>query len=529
MNFFEDLVEELKEDNLLEATVVENFKTELSAQIAPENSALAENSAETVEIPDSSELSEAEHRLAFDESQNQYADFDETGEKEPVTEEDFYRRRAVDEVNCLQIVDHVVTGVEREQIKTVPKPFDDLEVKKTLHALLKLNAENDESEYLSAEAALVRESEKWCSALSHRDRLISVADLRRYCETTKPVLSSPALISLARFYRNLPFSESVRNKFDLVVTKLFSKEIGGEKRFLVFGCAELAGHLSDLYAEWSSIKFFSEDEKKSEIRQIIGQFREFVGESEKAENLDELIASGFFNRVRQFKETTDELFFEPTVTAAAVECNILIGNRYVDLIEQERNQAKSGDLQDKYGFLHDQAISDAASKTLQLVELLKEKHEAADEDQDEALQKPIAKKTVEPPAKEFELFSQTFLNFSQINRPLLIITVVITLLCGSFYVWVNYDGDEGKSTVGVQRVNLENSPYEKIIKKAQVTSHIYYAEVLPEWKNASHDNRQIILKSLLNEGKNKDYSKVVMLDEEGNILGFAEGDKLKIN
>jgi len=49
------------------------------------------------------------------------------------TEKEYFRKRAMDEVTGLQMVEHVLSGVEREQMKTVPKPYDDLPVKLALH------------------------------------------------------------------------------------------------------------------------------------------------------------------------------------------------------------------------------------------------------------------------------------------------------------------------------------------------------------------------------------------------------------
>ena len=206
-----------------------------------------------------------------------------------------------------------------------------------------------------------------------RATTISVAHLRRYCETTKPPLSSQAFISLARFYRNLPFSEQVRSKFDLIVTRLFSKDTGGEKRVLIFTRDELIKHLAELYGEWSSIPLYSTEEDESQIVLTAMKFEDFMTEAERAESFDELIKTDFFNRLRLFKESTNEVFYAPLITATTIESNIRIGNKYVDLIELERGKSNAENLQDKYGFLHDQAISDSTSKTLELIELLKDK------------------------------------------------------------------------------------------------------------------------------------------------------------
>src|SRR5436190_1575160 len=180
MNIFEDLIEELKDENLIEETVMEFHKEQY--------------------------VTEAEEI-------KKYPKVEKT--KSFVNEKEYFRKRAMDEVTGLQMVDHVLAGVEREQMKLVPKPYDDLPVKLALHDFMQVAHETSTTEHAQSEFRLMQETENWCSALSHRDKHITIAHLRRHCETTRPPLSAQALIALARFYRNSPYSESVRSKFEL--------------------------------------------------------------------------------------------------------------------------------------------------------------------------------------------------------------------------------------------------------------------------------------------------------------------------
>src|SRR4026209_521634 len=126
----------------------------------------------------------------------------------------------------------------------------------------------------------MRETEAWSSALSGRDRKISVANLRRFCENSRPVLSSQALIALARYYRNSAFSEQTRAKFDFVMTRLFSREIEGAKRKVLFGRAEMIGHIKTLYANWASVALYSTDDVSLKARAIVAGFEDRVAEAE---------------------------------------------------------------------------------------------------------------------------------------------------------------------------------------------------------------------------------------------------------
>ncbi|MCD9187488.1 MAG: hypothetical protein LUM44_13715 [Pyrinomonadaceae bacterium] len=603
MNIFEDLIEELKEENLLENTPVadkqapkppkqdkvETFPVEAADFILDEepqtfagqtdheefvgaetNSPMFEvassdiitgfEESETINAslhneqteampPDSFETSRefaaesdafeftpnddlqetdfSEHQTPFQQQEHFYQPAEAA---KPVSEKEFYRKRAMEEVSGLQMVEHVISGVEREQMKVAPKPYDDLGVKKALHMFIQVVEDVDSPEHAQTEYQLMQETQNWCSALSHRDRRISVAHLRRYCETTRPVLSSQALLALARFYRNLPYTESVRSKFDLVITKLFSRELGKERRELVFTKDEMTKHLKDLYAEWESIQLYPEDEKCPEIVQAIMKFKDFINEAEKALNFDELVANDFFNRLRLYKESTNELFFAPSVAVAAIECNIHIGNQYVELIERERRKANSDTLQDKYGFLHDQAISDATSKTLQLVELLREINAEEKENEDDGEDKTIliSAESLKALQTELALQKEKAPHPLAINKWLAILLVLVCLVCGSLYVWVEYFSTQNITSEGVKKVNVQDSYYKEYFQTARISEETYYAVATPAWDLLDLEKREEILKNILNEGQTKGYRKIQILDKKGRTVGQGNANGVTI-
>jgi len=185
MNVFEDLIEELKDENLIEDTIFDISGRSPEAPL--ENSGSADASVETQSF---SIASEAELVASVS--------ADDTTE--------FYRKLAMDEVSSLQMVGQVFAGVEREQMKAAASVYDDLEAKKALHRFLQVTGNPDSEEHLEVKRELLNETEAWNSALAVRDENITVANLRRFCENSRPVLSSQALIALARFYRNAAFS-----------------------------------------------------------------------------------------------------------------------------------------------------------------------------------------------------------------------------------------------------------------------------------------------------------------------------------
>jgi hypothetical protein len=571
MNVFENLVEELKEENLLEETVMGNSsgKTHPAAEadalqfqarteeiigeydssddfpsdldFEPEQNQAEEMfSEEAFEEENASDFSteepeenktpenraksnpdEAKSDFEFTSSEPEYV----AAEKSPADQMEFYRRRAIDEVTSLQMVEHVFSGVEREQMRILPKPFNDITVKKALHDFLQVSKNSPANENAQAEFKLMQETESWCSALSHRDKHLSVSALRRYCETTKPSLSDQAIIALARFYRNLPHTESVRSKFDMIMTRLFTKEIEGERREMLFERDEMVRQISELYADWASVPLYSVEDE-TELLLITVKFDDFLGEAQDAENFDELVKKDFYNRLRLFKESVSDKFYAPVVLASAIESNVMIGNRYVELLEREREQTSAEAIESQYSFLLDQAISDATSKTLQLVELLKEKAEVVAEpkifdEPKETLDVPETKIEYKKPKQSRRL------SFFGVNQWLVFALTGVILLSAALYVYVEYFSQQ-RTSLSVQKVNIDNSFFKDYLQTARINEETFIGIVNPAWEGANEDKKQEILGKLFNVGKEKGFKKVHLLNIQGETVGYANETETKV-
>src|SRR5205085_4982989 len=130
-----------------------------------------------------------------------------------------------------------------------------------------LNAADDlgSEAHKDTEFMLRKETEAWGLALIERDKNVAVSSVRQYCERSKPALSSQAMLALARFYRNAPYSESVRSKFDFVITRLFSRPVEFDQRVCLFDREAMLGHIKMLYSEWSSVPLYDVDDDESNI------------------------------------------------------------------------------------------------------------------------------------------------------------------------------------------------------------------------------------------------------------------------
>lgn len=530
MNIFEDLIDELKEENLLEKSDAQTKSPNEKVVIGDKKSAADR------EKPADSRQNDSSFALADNPKKSGAVDFQvperkSAETKKPVDKTEFFRRRATDEVSGLQMVEHIFSGVERQQKKMVPKPYDDLAVKKALHNFLQVSENVNSREHAAAEFELMQETESWYSALSHRDKQISIINLRSYCEAARPALSAPALLALARFYRNSPYSEAVRSKFDLIVTRLFSKDLPGEKREVTFGRDDLINHLSELYAEWESVSLYEGEQEESEILLAAFTFEDFMSEAQRAEGFDELIKNDFFNRLRSFKESAGENFFSPLITATAVECNIRIGNRYVELLEQEKERGEVEKLGNKYGFLHDQVISAAASKSFQLVELLKTRSAETEKAEIKDAKNEIIKTAGESTGTAATRKSTPDAprkNLPSVNKWLLITAAAVLLISVSLYVWSMYYAAPEKLSRDVKKVNIDNSSLKEYVRDARIGNNTFFAVVLPAWNNLTAEKKEEVLKKIVTIGADKGFKNVHLLSADGKSVGTVAENFIEV-
>ncbi len=554
MNIFEDFIEELKEENLLENTVIETNRSakpvfsnkfdEASANAALKDDVIIENDDTEPEIiqvkadsffkyseqtePSAGQLSpDAIQNVSFDAgTQNKWVKPEE--QKKPVNQAEFFRNRATNEVLALQMVENILAGVEREILNLVPKLYDELPVKMALHDFLQISGKINSPEHAQSEFHLMQETESWYSALTHRDKNVKVGNLRSFCENSRPALSSQALIALARFYRNAPYSEAVRSKFDLILTRLFSRDAGRGKRNLTLSRDKLIEQIGKLYADWSSIPLYAADEDDSGI--VLGAMKveDFMTEADNAASVEELVKNDFFNRLRVFKESTQESFFAPLLAAAVVESNIRIGNRYAELLEKENGNAEM--LEEKYSLLHKQTISEVICKTVAIKDFLNDQPVKPIQLQPK---KAVSAQT-EPTKAEnpkTEVGQKKYKNENKlfkVNKWLLALTIITLLGTSGLYFWVESISDEVKLSTNVKNVNLDNPALKEHIQTARISSDTFYGVVLPSWDGLPGEKKQEILSQVMLLGSEKGFVRVNLINRQGKTVGFASPEKVEV-
>src|SRR5690606_26031446 len=71
--------------------------------------------------------------------------------EKPVSRGEFYRKRATDEMNSLQMVEHVFSAIEREHMKIAPVPFDDLKAKMALSRFMQVSDDHRSAAHVQAD------------------------------------------------------------------------------------------------------------------------------------------------------------------------------------------------------------------------------------------------------------------------------------------------------------------------------------------------------------------------------------------
>ena len=300
----------------------------------------------------------------------------------------------------------------------------------------------------------------------------------------------------------------------------------------------MLGHINMLYSEWSSIPIYDADSDESNVMLTGLSFEDLAIEAENAASFDQLIESDFFGRMRLFKESISELFYAPTVIAAAIESNIRIGNAYVNLIVRERQKMDAASIQMKYGDFDGQSVSDAAGRTLDLIELLSvltdeviKEDESAYDTEEEAATETIdldVGQTKVAAVKERPPFVDNLIHgVLSINRWILIAGFVGIFISGSLYVWSTSLTDEKVSTAGVTTVELSGVLAEHI-KSGKITDDTFYGLLLPSWDNLTKEKREEYLQKVYQLGAEKGYKQVNFTSKEGKPAGYAIATKIEV-
>lgn len=256
----------------------------------------------------------------------------------------------------LQIVEGFLSAVERKYLQFPACTFEVKKVKDALQELNEIQLQDSIQDYLEAEIELNELLQEWRLKLQERDLQIETQQIRRFCDEFKKPFEYRVFGALTRFYRSLPHSPSIQSKYDFVVTRYFLKETKNNYRQMRFERDEIVRHLIDLSEKWN-IHSTHSTEVSEEVIFAVSKFDEFIFEAEYVTSFEELVSNKLFESLRAFKCEIGEFFYQPSVTASAIECNIAIGNIFAELLAQE-NEKLSRIISNQFDFasvLHDTA------------------------------------------------------------------------------------------------------------------------------------------------------------------------------
>lgn len=248
-------------------------------------------------------------------------------------------RWAVEEVKAMQTTERVLIGVEHSALGCTPEPYNTTSINNAMRALNQAIHDADALLIGDAQSRLMEELYAWRMDIFKRDEKIMAHSLRRFCERTDGALDVQAFASLARFYRRCPHVGLVQCKYDLAITRLFTVAAQHNRRALRVSRADLAARLAEMCARWDeSVRAEMDSQSVQLVADAVQELDNFIAEINEVSHFEDLIARDLFNRLRAFKSDLGELFFDPSVTAAVVECNVIAGNKFSSLMEEESDQ-----------------------------------------------------------------------------------------------------------------------------------------------------------------------------------------------
>jgi hypothetical protein len=272
----------------------------------------------------------------------------ETSEVQTEEQLSVEQNRILTDAYALQVADQVLSNVERVQLKTVVNGYD---LKKIRATLLEYKAiQHETSEHaLQVEFRVLQEIQLWRLSLARRDEAIKAFHLRRFYDQNAASVNAQMLAALGCFYRSLTPSFENRSKYDFVVTQLFSVKQPGKPRIVRLGNNHLVERLKKFNAVWTGVNLdWADKEAKLRREGAVAVFDALRHEAGTFSKLEDLLKSGFFNHIRRHKQYLGETFFAPEVTAASIQCNVAIGNKFSQLVSAE-NESFRNSLELEHG------------------------------------------------------------------------------------------------------------------------------------------------------------------------------------
>jgi hypothetical protein len=169
-----------------------------------------------------------------------------------------------------------------------------------------------------------------------RDQKIETYHFRRLCDSAPYPLEDEIFIALASFYRNLDLTPATQSKFDLSITRLFTRSVAGGRREMKGLRSDNTRRIKTLFPQQDSVAVSASD-----VEAAVAMIEAFTDEALNFATFEDLVKANIFDRYREFKRELGLLFFEPEIVAVAIECNITVGNVFDELLRSADEQLSS--------------------------------------------------------------------------------------------------------------------------------------------------------------------------------------------
>jgi hypothetical protein len=237
-----------------------------------------------------------------------------------------------------------------------------------------------------------------------------------------------------------------------------------------------------------------------------------------------------FQVIRSYKEECSELFYVPDVAAATIDCNVKLGNKYVELLRKERGKHGASAVEEKYGFKYDQVVSNAVGKTLLLAELLRERKVELDEIESEAPefeQESFAIPTSSS-VTSYDVREKKGSKLFGVNRWLVAVTILVVAISGGVYLWADKFVGSETSVAVASELNLEGTDLKSHLGTMRVSNETAYAVTQPSWDAMGEAEQKEFAKKVYDFAKSKGLKKVNLLNYKGRTVAFVFNDRVEL-
>lgn len=251
---------------------------------------------------------------------------------ESVTEATAWLRARKEEIRALYLTDRLLSAITRKGSSSETPAQSPPAVSEAVARLEQAIAQGSPSLIAELRDELSGELQLWRLLISRHDARLTAYELRRFCNHADTAPNTQALAGLMRFYRSVSHISQSQSKYDFIASRLFTVRAADQRPRLRFSRDQIVTHLARMSATWDE-SIPAETCEAAVIESATAQFSGFISELKQAGRLGALNGSRLFERVREFKASLGENFYQPEITAAAIECNVACFNRLAALLE----------------------------------------------------------------------------------------------------------------------------------------------------------------------------------------------------